>query len=258
MPAFDAWADLYDLLHPVLPGEAEFYVGQALRAQGPVLELGCGTGRLCLPMVMSGATVVGVDDSQPMLDLCADKLAELGEVSGDLELVRADMRELDLGRRFELVLVGYRTLMHALTPGEQLATLQRIHDHLLPGGRLVFSVWAARPSALVGMGPLRREQTIELYDGSLVVHFVSTSVDEAAQLLQETHLVHEVEPGGEVVSTRHLEMTRAWLTPREAEHLVHRAGYEVEAVFGDFDCGWLSAESDEMIWVLRRPEHPTS
>ena len=60
MHEFDAWAKYYDLIHQGLDGEAEFYIGQAARARSRTLELGCGTGRICIPMAMSGCDVVGV------------------------------------------------------------------------------------------------------------------------------------------------------------------------------------------------------
>ena len=80
MAEFDSWAAYYDYLHPGLPGEAEFYGGQALRRGGPVLEAGCGTGRLAILMAMSGLKVTGVDNSAAMLAVCAQPNATLAQV----------------------------------------------------------------------------------------------------------------------------------------------------------------------------------
>ena len=78
MADFDVWAAYYDLVHKGLPGEAEFYLGQAVKRGGPVLEVGCGTGRIAISMAMSGLDVTGIDNSAGMLALCREKMAAVG------------------------------------------------------------------------------------------------------------------------------------------------------------------------------------
>lgn len=79
---FDRWAPYYDLIHNGLPGEAQYYLSEALRSGGEVLELGCGTGRVCILTVFSGLRVTGLDISPRMLVLCREKLAALGAPPG--------------------------------------------------------------------------------------------------------------------------------------------------------------------------------
>ena len=94
-PEFDGWAPYYDLIHKGLPGEAEFYVGQAVRIGGPTLELGCGTGRVAIPMAMSGVDVIGLDLSPRMLELCREKSEAVSPLQGSIELVEGDMATFD-------------------------------------------------------------------------------------------------------------------------------------------------------------------
>ena len=142
MAVFDGWAEYYDLIHQGLPGEAEFYVGNAMRQGGRTLELGCGTGRLAIPMAMSGVDVVGLDNSKAMLDCCREKLAEIGDTPGRLDLVQGDMRAFAFAGCFELAVIAYRTFMHLLTNEERRACLSAVHRHLAAGGVLMMNYWS--------------------------------------------------------------------------------------------------------------------
>jgi SAM-dependent methyltransferase len=259
MPDMEAWAPWYDLIHQGLPGEAEFYVGQALRSGGPLLEIGCGTGRIALPVAMSGVEVVGLDSSEAMLDACEEKLEALGELPGQVELVLGDMLDFELERRFPLAFMAYRTLMHALEPEEQLCALRCAFDALEPGGRLILNLWAARPELIapfvgLGAGALQLVGDHRFEDGTGLLHYRATRCEPLEQRLHEQHLLHELDEGGRVLASHALELERAWIGLREMGHLVARAGFEVEALFGDFDCAPVGPENQEMIWVLRRPD----
>ena len=119
-----------------------FYVAAAEEFGGPVLELGCGTGRVLLPTARAGLSIVGLDRSAAMLDICRGKLAgEAEAVRQRATLLAGDMRSFDLGRRFALVTIPFRPFQHLLTVADQLACLDCIRQHLAPGGTLVFDVF---------------------------------------------------------------------------------------------------------------------
>jgi len=256
---YDAWAVYYDLLHPGIPGEVEFYAAQALRAGGQSLELGCGTGRITVPIAMSGGDVTGLDISRNMLALCSEKAQSVAPLRGALHLVRADMRRFAFGTRFKTILMPYRTFMHLLTVRDQVACLECVHRHLAPGGRFLCNLWAARPSNLQ---PLLRPEAKHVWRlggryplpgeaCSVEQHFTAYH-EEAGQLLVERHRVREMAADGVVAAECFFDMRRACVGPREMEHLLYRCGFEVEALCGDFDGAPFSASSSEMIWVARR------
>jgi SAM-dependent methyltransferase len=258
MSEYDPWAPWYDLIHQGLPGEAEFYVGQAVRSGGPLLDLGCGTGRIAIPAAMSGVEVLGLDISEAMLDLCEEKLEALGALDGSVELVQGDLRDFVLERRFPLAVMAYRTFMHLLEPEEQLAALGCVREALEPGGTLILNLWAASPALIAPLvgpsgGALRLVGRHRFEDGTGLVHYRATRCDPDGQRIHEEHLLHELDEDGRVEASHALSMERSWLTLREMGHLVARAGFEVEALFGDFDCAPPGEGSQEMIWVLRRP-----
>lgn len=260
MAEFDAWADYYDLLHPGLPGEAEFYVGQAAKRRGPVLEIGCGTGRIAIPIAMCGINVTGLDNSVPMLDVCREKAKAVRVKRNRLSLVEADMRGFELEAAFPLAIMAYRTFMHCLTPEDQRACLACIYNHLEPGGELICSLWAARPATIVQFN-LCEEDAVEVQAACIPVssedlsllHFIRTWRDDFNQRLSESHRVQEVDAAGTVLHEEILTMERAWITPREMEHLLARTGFETLAVLGDFRGALLGPQHTEMIWHVRRP-----
>src|SRR5713226_6914921 len=109
-------AAYYDGASTGLPGDVEFYVEEARKAGSPVLEIGCGTGRILLPIAEAGISIVGLDLAPPMLDIARQKVARLpAETQARIGLLEGDMRDFALKRRFNLVLIPYRAFLHLLT-----------------------------------------------------------------------------------------------------------------------------------------------
>src|SRR4051812_38598954 len=102
-------ADLYDWVIPYRErSDIAFFVEAAKTAGGPVLEVGCGTGRVLIEMARADVEAVGLDLSTPMLAVCRDKLRqESASVQSRAQLVQADMRDFDLGRTFKLIMVPF-------------------------------------------------------------------------------------------------------------------------------------------------------
>jgi SAM-dependent methyltransferase len=135
--------ELYDHVIPYATRpDVGFYVGLAKESDGPVLELGCGTGRILIPTARSGIEIVGLDASASMLDACRRRLAtEPPELRGRVGLYHGEMRDFELARRFRLVTIPFRPFQHLLTVADQLACLAAIRRHLATDGRLVFDVF---------------------------------------------------------------------------------------------------------------------
>ena len=258
MPEFDAWAAYYDLVHQGLPGEAEFYVGQAIRKGGKTLELGCGTGRIALPMAMSGADVVGLDNSPGMLAVCREKLSEVGEAGSGLRLVEGDMAHFDLGETFDLVIVPYRGFMHLHRREQQRSCFDCVRAHLRPGGLFMFNTWVPSASVIASHPTSNgRGGEFSLADeyegdgpGHRIRHYHRAEYDELRQRIVERHVFDHLDSEGRVTHTKELPMLRVWTTPREMENLAELCGFGVRALFGDFDCCPLNEASTEQIWVL--------
>src|SRR5689334_285697 len=133
-------ADTYDAQYAILrdpSGDMAFYSGLAVQTGGPVLELGCGTGRVLLPIARSGIACTGVDPSEQMLRVLRGK-----QPPENLTLVQGSMQSFDLPeRRFALAYIAFRAFQHLLTTEDQLEALARIREHLRPGGLLALDLF---------------------------------------------------------------------------------------------------------------------
>src|SRR3972149_872925 len=132
-------AEFYDHVVPYRDRrDVSFWVDMARESGGPVLEVGCGTGRVLIPTARAGVEVVGLDYSQAMLITCGEKLSrEPAPVRSRVEFVLGDMRRFDLGRTFSLITTPFRPFQHLLTVEDQLSCLSCVHRHLSEGGRFV-------------------------------------------------------------------------------------------------------------------------
>ena len=135
---YDLIADLYDHVTTYAErNDVKFFVEEAKRSGGPVLEIGCGAGRVLLPTARAGIDIVGLDLSEHMLGLCRQKLASQPEdVRSRVTLVLADMPgQFDLGKVFRLATIPFRPFQHLTTVDDQFSCLRSIHRHLADGGR---------------------------------------------------------------------------------------------------------------------------
>ena len=251
-------ADFYDQVDPYRRRpDVAFYTALATEHGGPVLELGCGTGRVLLPTARAGVEITGVDVSDRMLSVCRSKLAEEPpEVRGRVRLSHADMRSFDLGRRFGLVTIPFRPFQHLVTVEEQMACLARAHRHLEPGGTLALDVFNPSLKRLVDPKYLQEsepEPTFVMPDGRSVVRTGrNASVDLVNQVIHAELIYYVAHPDGTQERLVH-DFPMRYFFRYELEHLLVRAGFKVEAVHGDFDRSPVGASAPgELVFVARR------
>ncbi len=250
--AWRGWAEWYDVFYAEAHlDEVEFYVDLAAKAGGPVLEMGVGTGRIAIPAAQAGAAVTGVDLHQSMLNEASRKLASAGPLAGSVELIRADMRELDLGRRFALFIIPARTLMLVRSRRDQERILRRAAAHLAPGGRLVFNVSVPDPETLLGSSGKRvlLGHSVNPETGRRCILWAINRYNSRSQLNRGTQTVEEVDCGGRVVRSADLDATARFLFPAEVHVLAQSAGLRVLEVYGGFDGSAFTEASEEMIVV---------
>ena len=134
MSSYDAIAELYDPWNRSVTEDVDFYVAEARKDGGPVVELGVGTGRIAVPIARAGVRVVGVDSSKRMLDLCRRRAEEAG-VSHLVDLREGDLRRPPLRKRVSLVTSPFRSLLHLPSDEARLQAFAAIHKLLEPEGR---------------------------------------------------------------------------------------------------------------------------
>jgi len=250
---YDAFAELH-IVGSSVEGDVEFYRAAARRTGGPVLDVGCGTGRIAFALTSDGWEVVGLDRSAPMLALAERRRAgQSPEVAARLELVEADLTDFDLGRTFALIVLPFRVFQFLLTPAAQRAGLATLRRHLAPGGELVLDLFDPRLDLCVP--DFRPPADVEVVrhpatGNDVRVQRLERVNDPVRQVFDEVWLSTEVDSaGGELRSLRETLSLR-WTYRWEMRHLLELTGFEVVSEFGDFQ-GSPPAYGREQVWVAR-------
>jgi SAM-dependent methyltransferase len=230
------------------------YLDLARRQGTRVLEVACGSGRVLVPLVRAGFEVVGIDLSPHMLALARAKLDAAGL---DADLREADMRTFQLPRAdFDLAIVAVKSFAYLTEAADQLACLRSVHAHLRPGGLLAIDLlhprldWLAAPT-----GSMRDDLLRHVPEHGFTLSRVESVVatDLARQVRVIRSIYETVDDAGHVVEKRFVEWPYRWLHRFEAEHLLHRAGFEVEAVYGGYQTEPFTSESPAMLFLAIRP-----
>lgn len=224
--------------------DLDFYLDLARRSGGPVLELGCGTGRVLLPVAQAGIACTGLDASSEMLEALRAKAKGVAP-----ELFQGRLQDFDLGEaRFALIYSAFRVFQHLYTVEDQLACLARVRAHLAPGGRLAFDVFNPRVDR-IWVEEVPEEPDLRFsQDGEDVVRYVATRRDRPGQLVYLT-MRYERSRGGQVVANEFARFRMRWFTRWELEHLLARAGFDDVTLYGDFDRSPVGRESPSLIVV---------
>jgi SAM-dependent methyltransferase len=230
---YDRIARIYDPWSVSVTEDVDFYVEEALRAGGQVVELAVGTGRIAVPVAKAGIRVIGVDESPEML-AGARAYAEREGVADLLDLRLGDLREPPVTERVALVTIPFRSLLHMPDEREKLRALSAAASVLEPGGRLVFDVFAPSPEDVQetdGLWLEREPGIFERADWDVRSRTLVLSVRGADQGASfELH----------------------WLSAAEWNALVEDAGLVAEELHGWFDRRPYEGGEDQ-IWVCRRP-----
>jgi SAM-dependent methyltransferase len=251
-------ADLYDHIPPYQDRpDVSFFVESARETGGPVLEVGCGTGRVLIPTARTGIDIVGLDLSPSMLEVCRERLSQdTAEVQTRTQLVEADMRDFDLGETFRLVTIPFRSFQHLTTGEDQLSCLGCIHRHLKEDGRLIFDIFNPSLEALTSddVGEeIREEPDFITPDGRRVVRFHRIVSRDRFNQINYVELIYVVtHPDGREERLVHAFPMR-YLFRFEAEHLLVRSGFEVEHLYADFEKNpYGSKYPGDLIFVAKK------
>jgi SAM-dependent methyltransferase len=252
---WDEYADFYDWENARTLGRRDvgFWERLARRTGGPVLELGCGTGRITLPVARTGVRIVGIDRSREMLVRARQRLRRARRPL-PVQLVQGDIRELPFAaaHAFALVIAPYGVLQSLLREADLRATLQAVAAITRPGARFCIDLvpdvahWAEYRDrrTLHGLrGP----------SGSAITLVESVRQDPRRRLTTFDQAFSERRPGRPPRTTR-FSLTFRTLSTRQIVRRLERAGFAVEAVLGDYDGGPWDRRADVWLVVARRME----
>jgi len=260
MPTIDSYhvaAKYYDGAYGAMRDlvDAPFYVDLAKERGGPVLEIGCGTGRVLLATAREGIEIHGVDNSGPMLATLKENLAKEDPAVRDRVTLHAgDMRDFRLNRKFPLVTIPFRPMQHMFTVADQVRALKSAAAHVAEGGVLAFDVFYPRFEVLhVGIGEERLEaEWSPASDPETVIrrYFRKESVDKIAQNYMLTFIFRTYR-NGQLTAEETDTLKMSYYTYPHLQALFLLAGLETVAEYGSFAKTPLDNSAEEMIFLLR-------
>lgn len=246
---------------PLLEGDVDFYLEYAKRygrgGGGPVLELGCGTGRITWELAKMGCDVVGLDLSPMMVSQAKDKMLSMpANCLRHIELLEGDMTDFNLRRQFPLVIVPGRTFQCLETVAQQKACLKQVRHHMEKNARFILDLFDPRFNSIADEELEEDEDNLPIVKhpktGNLVkVDFVERVSDMFAQTFEDTYLYSEMTYTGTVIRAEEATLKMRWSTRQEMLHLFEMCGFEVDEEFSDFHKG-APAYGKEQIWVLKK------
>jgi SAM-dependent methyltransferase len=226
--SYEGFAAVYERWAADMTEDVPFYVELAREADGPVVELAVGTGRVAIPVAQAiGRRVIGLDLSPAMLKQ-ARRAAE--EAGVDLDLRLADMRDFSLEEPAALVYCPFRSLLHLPTWPDKRRTFECVAAALRPGGRFAWNAFCFDPAIAVRVNRKHQEEPVP--------HTIR-------QVVHESRVDIELDSGART--------SLWWATKNEWLGLVDVAGLDVEALYGWFDRRPFDEESREFVWVTRKP-----
>ena len=238
MSAYDPFAEIYDEWAAVMTEDVAFYLELAREADGPIVELGVGTGRVAIPVAReTGRPIVGIDSSPAMLELARKAAAE---ASAEVELREGDMRELSLDEPAALIYCPFRALLHLPTWADRRRLFERVAASLRPGGRFAWNAFVFNPHIAAANDGVAKPHV----PGSELWEYVEHAPGD--NRVDVTAFV-----GGPGADPRNVSLW--WVNRSEWEGLLDVSGLETEALYGWFDRRPFDDQSPEFVWVARKP-----
>jgi SAM-dependent methyltransferase len=251
-------APLYDHDYRRRRVDVQFYRTLAAEHGGPVLDLGCGTGRLMVPLLRDGHTVVGLDRAPAMLAHAAAKVARLSRPArARALLIRADLRHFAFRQRFGFAVAAFHSVQHLVSDRDLLAFLRAARRALEPRGWLAFDVFAPARSFLARDENQRWDRTPfrDPTTGKRLIYTFNHHLDRRRHALLMRMYYLPVDERGRAIGPEIMRrLCHRQLARGEVRNLVERAGMRVIARWADFTGTPLRRDSDtEQHSSLARP-----
>lgn len=247
----DAYArisELYDLEHETYGDDVDFYVNFIEAVGDPVLELGCGTGRLLTAIAEAGYRVTGTDRSEPMLERARALVADSG-LQNLIQVQQGEMSDAEdaPGGPFGVAIIALNGLLHVADSREQRKVLKSVRRALDPRGMLLIDVLNPTPETLRGLDhAVVHEGVWYMTDGTRVDKFASRRVGAAEQTIATELWYDQTKPDGSVrrIAT---SMPMRYLHRSELELMLELAGFPEWQIYGSYDLEPFGDQSERLI-----------
>lgn len=242
----------YDRTYKRHRADITFYLQTILEQNGPVLELGCGTGRITLPVARLGIDIVGVDSSEAMLEKARSKLATQSQpVRNHVEFQCQDIRNMDLKKKFRVVISPFNVLQHLYTRPDLEGCFNVVKKHMMPrAGRFVFDVLVPDVRAL-GRSSARKYKLGKAYHPRGEKRYLYRESFDYDPISHIQYITMYFEDPDDPSGSFEVPLCHRQFFPVEMEALLHYNGFEIIDVFGDFDRSPLDEDKDTHIYVCK-------
>lgn len=242
-------ARFYDVVYDKILNSSgfDFYCEEISRANGPVLEVGAGTGRIFVPSLKNRADIYGIEQSEFMLDMLKAKINKEDHHRVSVQ----DVRQFSLDKKFRLIISPFRVFQHLTTVEEQLKAINKIYEHLETGGRFIFDVFAPDLKRIVTNVEDLPEFDGEYEPGKRLQRFASIIYDNVNQILNLTFKFVWDEDGEK--KTEECFFPLRYYHRYELENLIGRTNLKLEKIYGGFDRSEIDKDSKEFIVVCFKP-----
>ena len=253
LPQYEGFfAEFYDILHSSYDADLKMYLDLAREHGDPVLELGCGTGRLLIPLAAAGYMVTGIDLSRDMLTRCQGKLEIEGRsVAGRASLIQGDIRRFELGRKFNLIMAACNTILHCTASQDLLAVFARVREHLAPGG--VFAVDFSIPNVKDMIESSGEEEVFEVIHptrGGRIVDTYKATFDFARQIETIDTRLEEWD-GRLLLRSARARSERSIYFPREVALALRCSGFKIAKTWKGYRRGPLVETTQDIVYICR-------
>ncbi len=234
---------LYDVENSEFEPTGSTLLELAGQVQGPVLDLGCGSGRFTIPLAQKGVEMVG-------LDVVPGMLARGREKAGDLPIrwVEADVRTFQLNQKFELIFSTGAVFQHLLIRPDQEACLACVREHLTDNGRFVFDLGFPNQQWLANVTDEEEWFAYSTPDGRDVRVSGVQEYDPIRQVKTETAVRRWTDADGNEI-IRETPLSLRFYYPQEIAALLHYNGFRIVSLYGNWDMMPLTAQSTMMIHI---------
>jgi len=248
---YDTIADLYDTYVPAT-FDIDFFVNEANKSSGEVLELMSGTGRVSIPLLKAGVKLTCVDISAELNAIFKSKLRQMGLQA---DVYQMDVCQLDLPKKFDMIIIPFHSFAHIASPDDQRKALDQIYQHLLPGGTFICTLGnpALRQKAVDGRLRLFKEYPLPDEQGVLLLWILENHDPNDNQVVHAIQFYEEYDSKGVLKAKRLLELQFRLSSREEFEKLAKDAGFTVKALYGDYSYTEFKQDSSPyMIWSLEK------
>jgi len=254
MSEYIDYAEYYDY-GTKIKEDIPFYLKYAKQTGSPILEIGCGTGRLLFPLAEAGHFVHGIDSSEKMLAIAKQKLTRINNPE-HISITHANMVDFNLSEKsFKLAIATYRTFMYLLTQNEQIKCLSCIIEHLSPAALFIVDVYSPVPTHLAAPCDLEFKvyKEYNLPNGHKVIRkdrFIEK--DFLNQINKSEMLFEEYDRNGVLVQSKMVPVVMRYSFRFELQLLLEKVGFKIDSLFGGYDERPYDG-TGEIIFVAKKP-----